>query len=149
MSALTDRCYDCGTEYVPLSVDDGHCPDCGSPATPLVGTPTVFDVRPPATLDLGGLPAEDAIEVLVRDDTDRLLVYAFAVPEDGRPYAVAISFGDVAVRRGDEHWSAIDGPACVVEAVADAIGAPPGSPPTAQAGARERPADAETQEPDA
>lgn len=143
MSALTDRCYDCGAEYVPLSVDDGRCPDCDSPATPIVGTPRVFDVRPPASLDLEGLPAEGAIEVLVRDDTDRLLVYAFAIPQNGRPYAVAISFGDVTVRRGDEHWSAIDGPACVVEAVADAVGSPPGPPPSTGAADRERQADAD------
>lgn len=149
MSVLTDRCYDCGAEYVPLSVDDGRCPDCGSPATPIVGTPTVFDVRPPATLDLEGLPADDAIEVLVRDGTDRLLVYAFAVPEDGRPYAVAISFGDVTVRRSDEYWSGIDGPACVVEAVADAVGAPPGPPPSVRSGDRTTPADAKAKGPDA
>jgi len=130
MSALTDSCYECGAEYVPLAVDDGRCPDCGSPATPLVGTPTVLDVRPLNTLDIDAIPEDDAIEVLVRDDTDRLVVYAFAVPEDARPYAVAIGFGDVTIHWGDEHWAAIDGPACVATAVADRVGTPPGPPPS-------------------
>lgn len=133
MTALTDRCYDCGSEYVPLTVDDGCCPDCDSPATPLVGTPTVFDVRPIATVDLDTLPEDEAIEVLVRDDTDRLLAYAFAVPDSGHPYAVAITFEDATIRRGDEHWTAIDGPTCVVEAVAERLGEPPGRPPDATA----------------
>ncbi|WP_248516601.1 hypothetical protein [Salinarchaeum laminariae] len=131
MTTLTDRCYDCGTEYVPLAVDDGRCPDCDSPATPLVGTPTVLDVRPIATVDLDSLPVEEAIEVLVRDDTDRLIVYAFAVPSSGVPYAVAITFGDATIRRGDEHWASIEGPECVVDAVVDRVGEPPGRPPAA------------------
>lgn len=131
MPSLTDRCYGCGAEYAPLIADDGHCPDCDSPATPLVGSPIVFDVRPTATIDLDTLPVDDATEVLVRDDTDRLIAYAFAVPTSGRPYAVAITFDDATIRRGDEHWSAIDGPVCVADAISERLGARPGSPPEA------------------
>lgn len=131
MPALTDHCYDCGLEYVPMIVDDGRCPDCDSPATPLVGEPTVLDVRQIATLDATSLPEDDAIEVLVRDDTDRLLRYAFAVPPDARPYAIAITFADVTIGRGDDHWGAIDGPYRVAAAVAEYVGRPPGQPPDA------------------
>jgi len=129
MAELTDRCYDCGAEYVPFTVEDGRCPDCDSPATPLVGSPTLLDVRPLATLDADAFPDCDAIEVVVRDDTDRLLVYGFAAPHDERPYAVAITFEDVTIRRGDQHWSEIDGPDLVAEAVAQRLGRAPGSPP--------------------
>lgn len=129
MTALTDRCYDCGDEYVPLAVDDGRCPECDSPATPLVGTPTVLDVRPLATFEDSALPEDEGIEVLVRDDTDRLIAYAFAVPSSGQPYAVAIAFEDATIHRGSEFWSTVEGPDCVAEAVADRVGAPPGSPP--------------------
>lgn len=129
MTALTDRCYDCGVEYVPLAVDDGQCPDCDSPATPLVGTPTVLDVRPLATFEDSALPEDDGIEVRVRDDTDRLIAYAFAVPSSGPPYAVAIAFEDATIHRGSEFWSTVDGPDCVAEAVADRVGTLPGPPP--------------------
>lgn len=134
MTALTDRCYDCGVEHVPLTVDDGRCPDCDSPAMPLVGTPTVLDVRPLATVDLDAYPEDEAIEVLVRDDTDRLIAYAFAAPPTGRPYAVTITFEDATIHRGDAHWASIEGPTCVAEAVADRLGSRPGPPPDATAG---------------
>ncbi|AGN02236.1 hypothetical protein L593_11455 [Salinarchaeum sp. Harcht-Bsk1] len=131
MSELTDRCFDCGTEYVPFTVENGRCPDCGSPATPIVGSPTVLDVRPLASVDADEVPGDDAIEVVVRDDTDRLIVYGFAVPAAGQSVAVAITFEDATIRRGDEHWDAIEGPDVVAEAVADSVGCRPGPPPRA------------------
>src|SRR6056297_3101107 len=131
MAELTQPCFDCGAASVPLTGQDGHCPDCGSPATTLVGTPTVLDVRPLATVDPDALPGDDAIEVVVRDDTDRLIVYGFAVSSAGQPFAVAVTFEDVTIRRGADHWAAIDGPECVAAAVERGVGARPGPPPGA------------------
>jgi|GEM_PF-3085543 len=128
MPPITERCYDCGTEYVSFTAGDARCPDCGSPATPLVGEPTVLDVRSTAHVDTGLPDHVDELEVVVRDETDRLMAYAFADPEDGRPFAVAVTFDDVTIRRRDDNWSVIDGPVAVADAVEAEAGEPPGRP---------------------
>lgn len=128
MPPITEHCYDCGSEFVAFTASDGTCPDCGSPATPLIGDATVFDVRPTATVDTRLAEEVDELEVVVRDDTERLVAYTFATPEDGQPFAVAVTFDDVTIRRGDEFWSEVEGPAIVASAVEERVGEPPGPP---------------------
>lgn len=135
MTALTSTCYDCGVEYVPLGGDPGACPDCGSPATPLTGSPTVLDVRTAARLtdaDDATDPDERVLEVVVSDETDRLVVYEVAVPSGAPARVDAVAFDDVVVRRSAETWS----PVIVPDVVREAIEARTGRTPAPDAGVR-------------
>jgi len=117
MSDLTAQCLACGSEYVPIATEPGECPDCGSPATPPVGDPLVLDVRAQASLDAAaGADAVPDLEVLVSDDTDRVITVTVETAEGGREARIAgATFGDETVTRSDEHWSEDVVPDCVYE----------------------------------
>lgn len=123
MPEFIDRCHACGSEYVPIATEPGACPDCGSAAVPLVGDPVVLDVRSLTRFDGPGAGDPDAapdLEVVVSDDTDRVVAFAVETADGGRAARIAAgTFGDETIRRTDEHWSEDVVPECVYEAATD------------------------------
>lgn len=123
MPDFTDACLTCGVEYVPIATEPGECPDCGSAATPLVGTPTVLDVRAKASIAAAG--ADDPhdtpdLEVRVSDDTDRVIAFAVETADGGRAARIAgAAFEDDVVIRTHDHWDEDVVPECVYETATD------------------------------
>lgn len=118
MSDLTAQCLACGVEYVPIATEPGTCPDCGSAATPPVGEPVVLDVRTRASIGTADGDADEVpdLEVLVSDDTDRVISVAVETADGGRAARIAgVTFGDEALTRSHEHWSEDVVPDCVYE----------------------------------
>lgn len=123
MPDFTDTCLACGVEYVPIATEPGECPDCGAAATPLVGDPTVLDVRAQASLDAAEGDDPDRapdLEVRVSDDTDRVIAFAVETAEGGRAARIAgAAFEDDVVARTGDHWTEDVVPDCVYQAATE------------------------------
>lgn len=121
MPDFTDACLTCGVEYVPIATEPGECPDCGSAATPLVGDPTVLDVRTKASLRGGDGPGDSPdLEVRVSDDTDRVIAFAIETADGGHAARIAgAAFEDDVVIRTHDHWDESVVPECVYEAATE------------------------------